>query len=156
MREKLIQAALDEIGVKEIPGPVGHSPRILEYFAEIGHEWVKADETAWCSAVHNFIHKVKGYEWSGELTARSWLNRGVSVRFSSAMLHPEKGDTVIFWRGTAATGGGPNGWKGHVGFFIRQRGKWIYTLGGNQNNEYCIKPYPEYKLLDIRRMRKKI
>ena len=150
MNSELIQAALNEIGVKELAGPVENTPRILEYFEEIGHSWVKSDETAWCSAVHNYIHKVEGYEWSGELTARSWLKFG---RIASSS-DPVKGDTVIFWRGTGATGGGPKGWKGHVGFFIRRRGSYIYVLGGNQNNEYCIKPYPAYKLLEIRRMRK--
>jgi len=147
MNNELIQVALNEIGVKEKPGSVENSTRILEYFAEIGHNWVKNDETAWCSAVHNFIHKVNGYEYSGKLDARSWLEFGESV------LHPEIGDTVIFWRGTEATGGGPNGWKGHVGFWIRQRGSLIYTLGGNQDNQYCIKPYYTGKLLDVRRMK---
>ena len=131
----LIDAALEELGVKELSGPVENTPRILEYFAEIGHSWVKNDETAWCSAVHNFIHKIAGYEYSGELDARSWLDFGIPTNT------PYLGCTVIYWRGTAGTGGGPDGWKGHVGFWIRQRGSLIYTLGGNQNNEYCIKPY---------------
>ncbi len=148
MRDQLIKAALDEIGVKELPGSVENSKRILEYFAEIGHAWVKKDETAWCSAVHNFLHKINGYEFSGALDARSWLDEGFHPT------EPEKGDTVIFWRGTAATGGGPDGWKGHVGFWIRRRGNLIYTLGGNQNNQYCISPYYASRLLDVRRMRK--
>ena len=148
MRNELIQAALNEIGVKELKGPVENTPRILEYFWEIGHTWVKNDETAWCSAVHNFIHKTNGYEYSDALDARSWLKFGTSIT------HPQMGDTVIFWRGTAATGGGPDGWKGHVGFWIRQRGSYTYVLGGNQDNQYCIKPYYTGKMLDVRRMEK--
>lgn len=148
MKNELIEAALNEIGVRELSGPVANSQRILDYFWKIGHTWVKKDETAWCSAVHNFIHKICGYEYSDKLDARSWLG------FGKHMVYPDVGDTVIFWRGTAATGGGPDGWKGHVGFFIRQRGSVIYTLGGNQNNQYCIKPYPVSKLLGYRSMRK--
>ena len=148
MRHELISLALDEIGVKELPGPVENTPRILEYFKEIGHKWVKNDETSWCAAVHNFIAKTAGYEHSGALNARSLLDCGIETT------HPEKGDTVIYWRGTTADGGGTKGWKGHVGFWIRQEGSLIWTLGGNQKNSYCIMPYPVIKVLGYRILRK--
>ena len=146
MRHRLIDAALNEIGVKELPGAADNSPRILEYFAEIGMSWVKDDETAWCSASHNFIAKTSGYEYSGALDARSWLGIGIETT------HPEKGDTVIFWRIS------PHGWQGHVGFYIRQRGNLIWTLGGNQSNQYKISTYPaarskKYGLLGYRILR---
>lgn len=147
MRHELIKAALGEIGVKELPGVVENSLRILEYFTEIGHSWVKTDETAWCSAVHNFITKTCGYEYSGALNGRSWLDIGIETT------HPEIGDTVIFWYGSPNQGGGPRGWRGHVGFYIRQEGNVIWTMGGNQSNKYCIKPYLVNRVLGYRILR---
>jgi len=141
MRHELINSALGELGVIELPGAVLNSPRILEYFSEIGHSWVKTDETAWCSAVHNFLHKITGYEYSGQLNARSWLNIGIHTD------RPEKGDTVIFWRESLAS------WKGHVAFWIREEGSYVYTLGGNQNNKYGEGRYPKSRVLDTRIMR---
>jgi len=148
MRHELIHTALGEIGVKELPGPEANTPRILEYFAEIKAVWVKADETAWCSASHNFIAKTAGYEYTGALNGRSWLDIGIPTS------HPEMGDTVIFWYGTKANGGGPNGWRGHVGFYIRQDKNVIWTLGGNQSNSYRVSPYLVNRMLGARILRK--
>lgn len=138
MRTKVIDIALDEIGVKEIVGK-SHNPTVLNYFAEIGHDWVKDDETAWCSAFANYVHHKAGIEKSGKLNARSWLNVGVKTNT------PEKGDIVVFWRES------PNSWKGHVAFFIRETKHWIYVLGGNQNNEVKISAYRKNRLLEYRR-----
>lgn len=138
MRYELIKAALNEYGVTELPGAVENSPRILEYFAEIGHSWVQEDETAWCSAFVNFIAKVTGHEYSGKLNAKSWLTIGLKTT------NPEAGDVVVFQRGE------PGSWKGHVGFFIKKDNSGIWTLGGNQSNQVCIKPYAAERLLDYR------
>ena len=140
----LLDVALEELGVQELAGPVENTPRILEYFAVIGKGWVKTDETSWCSAVHNYIHKTAGYEYTGELTGRSWLDIGIHTNL------PYKGCTVVFWYGTAANGGGPNGWRGHVGIWLRERGKYVYTLGGNQSNGYQISKYLKSRVLGYR------
>jgi uncharacterized protein (TIGR02594 family) len=142
MRHTLIKTALGEYGEMEKPGAVQHSPRILEYFAEIGHSWVKDDETAWCSAFVNFIAKVTGHEYSGKLDARSWLTVGLKTN------RPEPGDVVILWRGD------PQSWKGHVGFFVKKDSSGIWILGGNQSNQVCITPYSADRLLDYRILRK--
>lgn len=138
MRTKILDIALNEIGVKEIVGKQ-HNPRVLNYFSEIGHSWVKDDETAWCSAFANWVHLKAGVEKSGKLNARSWLNVGVQIS------NPVKGDIVVFWRES------PNSWKGHVAFFIRETPNWIYVLGGNQNNQVKISAYPKQRLLQYRR-----
>ena len=138
MRYEIIKAALNEYGVAEIPGPVENSPRILEYFAEIGHSWVKDEAVAWCSAFVNFIAKVTGHEYSGKLNARSWLTTG--QRTTS----PEPGDVVVLWRGDKTS------WKGHVGFFVKRDDSQIWILGGNQSNQVCIAPYSAERLLDYR------
>ena len=106
----------------------------------MGYEWVKDDETAWCSAFVNWVCKKANLEYSGALNARSWLNIGCEVA------NPEIGDLVVFWRGD------PNGWQGHVAFFIREAKNHIYVLGGNQNNQVKISAYPKSRLLKYRRL----
>ena len=138
MRHEIIKAALGEFGIKELPGAVNNSPRILEYFTEIGHGWVKEDETAWCSTFVNYIAKVTGHSMSGKLDARSWLGVGCKT------LKPQIGDVVVLWRESKTS------WKGHVGFFIREYKGLIYMLGGNQDNQVCVKGYAASRLLGYR------
>ncbi len=58
----IIISASMELGVSEISGDHKHNKRILQYFNFIGHEWVKDDEKAWCSAFVNFVAKTCGQE----------------------------------------------------------------------------------------------
>ena len=137
----MLNRALSQYGVSEVAGDKDN-PIIVNYFKEIGHSWVKDDETAWCSAFVNWVAKKEGYEYSGKLNARSWLSMGDPIG------HPEVGDVVVLWRNNKSS------WMGHVGFFINQNDKYIYILGGNQNNQVCIKPYPKDRLLEYRRLKK--
>ena len=138
---ELIEKALREYGVMEIVGDTDN-PDILKYFHEIGHEWVLNDETAWCSAFVNWVAKTCGYEYTGKLNARSWLDIG------SVILDFELGDVAVLWRGS------PDGWKGHVGFPVRKTEHHIWLLGGNQSNMVRISPYPIDRLLGYRRLKK--
>lgn len=140
---KPIEKAFKEYGVQEIKGERDH-PQIVRYFTEIGFDGEKLkDETAWCSAFANWVAKTAGYEYSGRLNARSWLEVGQKIE------NPEFGDVVVLWREQR------RGWKGHVGFFVNQTDDHIYILGGNQNNSVCIKPYPQERLLEYRRIEKR-
>jgi uncharacterized protein (TIGR02594 family) len=138
----MINQALGEYGIKEVQGKEANNPRIIEYFAAIGQIWVKTDETAWCSAFVNYIAKQAGYEYTGKLNARSWLDAGQPV------LIPKIGDVTILWRVDKKD------WRGHVGFYINEDDTHIYLLGGNQSNSVCIKPYPKERLLGFRRLKK--
>ena len=99
------------------------------------------DETAWCSAFVNWVAKTSGYEYSGKLNARSWLNVGES------MVKPDIGDVVVFWRES------PESWKGHVAFFIKETKGYVYVLGGNQGNKVCIQAYPKNRVLDYKKLK---
>lgn len=137
----IIQTALSQYGVKETVGSKDH-PQIINYFTSLGFDGNKLhDETAWCSAYANWVAKTAGYEFSGQLTARSWLTVGVSTAT------PEIGDVVVFWRAS------PKSWKGHVGFFIKETKRYVYVLGGNQSNKVCIKAYPKNRVLDYKKLR---
>jgi uncharacterized protein (TIGR02594 family) len=132
---KPIELALSQIGVKELPGRAANNKIILAYFKAIGQEWVETDETAWCSAFINWCCKLAGYEYTGELTARSWLKL-------TKVDHPVVGDIVVYWREHPT-----QSWKGHVGFFCSNVKGYIYTLSGNQDNMVCVKPYFEDHVL---------
>ena len=134
---KAIEIALSQIGIKEVVGGT-HNPEVLKYFQEIGCEWVKDDETAWCSAFVNWCQKKARRKYSGKLNARSWLIEGIEKK------EPSVGDIVILWRES------PTSWIGHVGFFCREANGWIYVLGGNQNNSVSIQAYRKHRLLQYR------
>jgi len=128
-------------GTKEVVGKE-HNPKILAMFTEIGYDWIKDDETAWCSAALNYVCKKLGYERSGKLDARSWLKTSVLV------LKPTLGDIVVLWRES------PDSWKGHVGLYIAEDKDLIYVLGGNQKNMIDISAYPRNRLLGYRQVKK--
>jgi len=136
----LFDSALGFYGLEEIAGEE-HNPEILAMFAEIGEDWVQEDEVGWCSAFVNYLCKRLNYERSGELTARSWLNVGEECE-------PETGCIVVLWRVS------PDDWRGHVGFYINQDDRYIYMLGGNQNNSVCVWHYPKERLLGYRKLKK--
>ena len=139
MMNNVINIALSEYGVKEVPGEKDN-PRILQYFEEIGHSWVKDEQTAWCSAFVNWVMKKANKRISGKLNARSWLKVGVET------VLPDKGDVVVLWRED------PKSWKGHVAFFIRQSKDHVYLLGGNQSNAVSIVKYPKSRVLSYRKI----
>ena len=134
---KAFEIALKEYGTKGIMG-VGESPQVLNYFAEIGHSWVKDDDTAWCAAFLNWCLKKAGATFTGSLLARSFLNFGTNTKT------PTLGDIVVLWRVSPTSG------FGHVGFFISETADTIFILAGNQDNQVNIKEFPKTKLLGYR------
>lgn len=136
---KPFEIALKEYGIKTISGIV-HNPDVLKYFKEIGHKWVKDDETAWCAAFVNWCLLKAGKPHTGSLAARSFLEYGQSTT------KPALGDVVVLWRIA------PVGAFGHVGFFIKSTKDYIYILGGNQAGQVNIQTYPKTQLLEYRKI----
>lgn len=140
MKEVLLQA-LPYYGLKEIKG-AEHNAQVVEFFHEIGHEWVQDDETAWCAAFVGAVLKRAGYEHTGKLNARSYLDIGWEPTV------PEPGDLVILWRND------PNSWQGHVGFWVNEDEQHVHLLGGNQSNQVNIAAYDRGRILGYRRLKK--
>lgn len=134
---KILEIALKEYGTKEITGK-SHNKKILEYFSEIGHAWVRDDETAWCAAFVNWVLKKAGTEGTGRLNARSFLKWGQKLE------QPYLGCLVVLWRISKKSP------YGHVGFYINSDDDWVWILGGNQNNEVKISKYPKSRILEFR------
>jgi uncharacterized protein (TIGR02594 family) len=132
--------AVDAMGLQEIKGPIDN-PEIVQMFADVGHEWVKDDETAWCAAFVGAMLERSGLRSTRALNARSYLDWGEAVPIEDA----KPGDIVVFWRED------PNSWKGHVGFFSRDAGGSLEVLGGNQSDAVNVQIYSEDKLLGVRR-----
>lgn len=135
------QLAESNIGLKEIRG-TRHNPEIVDFFAAVGHEWVKDDETAWCAAFVGAMLEEAGLKSTRKLNARSYLKWGEPVDIKDVRV----GDILVFWRGKR------DSWQGHVGFYVGHDGKRLNVLGGNQSNEVTIAPYPFGRLLGVRRM----
>lgn len=97
-------------------------------------------KTAWCAAFVDAVLKTTGSEGTGKLNARSYLDWGKPVDT------PKVGDVVVFSRGD------PNGWQGHVGFYMgTNEDGTIKVLGGNQSNSVSVSDYSADKLLGYRR-----
>lgn len=138
--EAILRFASQYIGLQEIKG-AEDNPMIVQMFEDIGHGWVKDDETAWCSCFVNWVAMQVGCVYSNRLDARSWLDTGTNNNY------PKPGDIVVLWRENKTS------WKGHVGIFIGfTKAGNISILGGNQRNEVNITEYPSNRLLGFREL----
>jgi len=148
----LFLLAMEYYGTKEKIGSE-HNPLILEWFHNLGHEWVDNDETPWCAAFIANMARDMGLEYSTELIARSWLNYGEPkgfplVRLGKGFPLVRLGHVVVLWRVR------PNSRYGHVGLYAGQDLHNVYLLGGNQDNRVCIKGYPRERVLGIRELKR--
>ncbi len=133
-----LDVALAEVGVEEVPGP-GDNSRIVEYHKACD-DTETGDEIAWCSSFVNWCMLQRGFQRTRSRAARSWLKWGNELPLSA----PAYGCVVILWRESKQS------WKGHAGFYLGEVGDFILMLGGNQNNEVCIKLYPKSRVLSYR------
>lgn len=142
--------------LKELPGLESNTPEIVNFFKEIGHTWVKTDETAWCAAFVNYVLKTAGYPNTGKLYAKSFLALGEQISVPKPLgSSNEFVDIVLFWRGEPWTNYDPEQFEpGHVGFPLKERKDLVYTLGGNQSNMVKVSAYGRNRLEQYRRIYK--
>ena len=88
--------------------------------------------TPWCAAFINTLLEKQGRRGSGELTAASFL------RWGKKTIRPQAGDIVVM--------------RNHVTIFLgfSDDGKYVSTIGGNQNNMVQIQEYQLKKVLSFR------
>lgn len=130
-------AARREIGVKEKPGHQDH-PRIVEYLQHVRLiPALQHDETPWCSAFVCFVMEQTDITSTHSAAARSWLTWGIELK------EPLPGAIAVLTRE-----GHPG--SGHVGFFVSQTKDHVLLLGGNQNNQVCVRPYEKSRVLSYR------
>lgn len=128
--------AQQELGVAQFP--LGHSnPRITDYHADTNIRGYD-DKASWCSSFVNWCLLKVGIPGTGSALARSWLDWGDPLPL------PVPGCIVVLYRGD------PNGWKGHVGFYLRHDAQYVYLLGGNQLEQVREHFYPTESVLGFR------
>lgn len=136
----IMQVAGEYIGTTEIRG-ARDNPKIVKMFAASGNSWVADDETPWCAAFVGAVLKECGIKGTMKLNARSYLKWGVPVKEDDV----KAGDVVVLWRGN------PQGWQGHVAFFVRFDRGSVVLLGGNQGDKVSIATYDKSRVLGYRR-----
>lgn len=132
--------ARKEKGTKEYSGEADN-PDVVKYLKSVDTLSVSAqrnDETPWCSAFVNWCMEEVGVKGTENAAARSWLEWG------HELTAPEEGCVVVLWRES------PTGWKGHVGFFVKETPAYIYLLGGNQNDQVNVQRYSKDRVLGFR------
>jgi uncharacterized protein (TIGR02594 family) len=124
-----------EIGVTEVKG-LKHNPRVVEYHDATGLS-ANDDETSWCAAFASWVLLKAGYKSPKTAWARDFQNYGTKLD------KPKYGCLMGFERN------GPGG-DSHIAFYVKDDAKYYYVLGGNQDNQVCIKGYPKSALLYMR------
>ena len=123
-------------GTKEIRGS-RDNPIVVSFYEEVGHGWVKDDETAWCAAFVGAMLARAGLPHTNSLAARSYLQWGQNTT------KPKRGDVVVFKRGNSS-------WQGHVAFYLGSTSKAVQVIGGNQSDAVNVKSYSKSTLLGYR------
>lgn len=99
-------------------------------------------KTPWCAGFANAMLTSNGYQGTGSLLARSFLNYGIKT------YTPDEGDIVVLRRGR-------NNFSGHVGFFVGYeyyRGRqYVKVLGGNTRHAVDFGHYPLARVLGYRK-----
>lgn len=115
-----------------------HTKQLDKYLKKYSGWNYSVKSTPWCAAFVNAILGEAGYKTTGSFMARSFLAYGKKVT------NPKMGDIAVFSRGKPPSG--------HVAFYMRNYdANNIVVLGGNQNDEVCLKVYSKSRLLGYRR-----
>ncbi len=131
-----MRIAWREMGTAERPGTADNA-KIIGYFRDVGHGWVRRDETAWCAAFLGACLERAGVESTRSLKARSYLGWG------ERLARPRPGCITVLSRGRDKT-------LGHVAFFVREEGPDLFLLGGNQKDSVSVARYPKWRVLGYR------
>lgn len=140
---RTIREAVKLIGTHEVAGSANNRV-ILAWAREVAQAigvddlGYNADSIPWCGLAAAVVCVRSG--WSAQvpktpLWARSWAVFGNGVDVAGL------GDVLVFSR----EGGG------HVGFYVAEDDANYHVLGGNQNDEFNIKPVAKKRCIAIRR-----
>lgn len=137
MRLQILGRAASMLQIKEVAG-AKHDPRIVTMLRWTGIRR-GGDETPWCAAFVNWVLASEGVDGTGSAMARSFTSWGRNVTHE-----PQPGHICVLWRKS------PQSASGHVAFYLRTEGRYLWLLGGNQRNKVCAKRYPKSRLLTVR------
>ena len=116
IQDRIIKRAIQEIGHGEFLGD-NQGPDIKRYLQ--GREGL-----SWCSGFVSYIlYECDVKDFGYELMARNYLNKAKKIGWSTR--YPERGDLIVFWRGSR------NSIQGHIGIIEKVDRDYIYTIEGN-------------------------
>lgn len=154
---KIVKIARGEIGVTEYSSTNKRkwSDRVAEYFEANGYKVTPSQNpliTPWCAIFIGWVLKQAGYVGTKSASARSYMNWGTSVydkKLGTGSIEDAQiDDIVVNWRGTR-----DDGVTGHIFFYLRHDAKYIYGVGGNQEDSVSEAKYPRSRCIGIRRPR---
>lgn len=116
---KWLQWAWNEIGVEEQEGNTG--PDIERYIKD-GKCGAVGDP--WCAIFANAALEDSGIPGTRSPSSQSFRHDTDFVQLAG----PALGAIAVFWRTSHASG------LGHVGFYCGERGRFVWTLGGNESD----------------------
>lgn len=125
-------------GTKEAPG-AADNPAILQWADAQGIPYGD-DDIPWCGL---FVAHCIGSTLTQEplpthpLSARAWLKFG-------APTVAQPGAIAVFWRGK------PEGWQGHVAFYVGEDAAAYHVLGGNQSDAVNVARIAKDRALQFR------
>jgi uncharacterized protein (TIGR02594 family) len=131
-----LRVARAELGVRNFPAG-SSNPRITGYHAGTSIHGYD-DKANWCSSFVHWALGQVGIPGTASALARSWLDWGQPLD------EPRLGCIAVLWREE------PQGWKGHVGYFVRLEGDDVVLLGGNQLESVREHRYPRSQVLAYR------
>lgn len=139
INKRVLLKAISQIGVGEIAGKKSNK-QIENYhrYSTIKNDRGMNESVPWCASFVCWVLEVCSLESTNSKLARSYEKWGVWVTDV-----PLPGDVVTFWRKSKRSG------YGHVGFYFRQDDKYVWVLGGNQNNEVNVTKYRKKRMTGI-------
>lgn len=128
--EKVVSIAGTQVGVVESPWGSNSGRSVRRYQSAC---WLGGTGWPWCAAFVVWCWK-ETYGSVPRATAGAWdLTDNGGVRVSVANLKP--GDAVSYDTGS-----------GHVNLFVRDRGSYIETIGGNESNSVKRSMWPKHMI----------
>lgn len=122
------ERALAEIGKRETGNNAGSNVARYIALSHCGHIG-----DPWCAIFTNAMLEASGIPGTRSPAARSFA---MSRRFKR-LADPAIGALTVFWRGA------PNGWSGHVGFYMGEADGFVWSLGGNVGDRVANQAFPK-------------
>jgi uncharacterized protein (TIGR02594 family) len=135
--------ARDKIGLREISGRQ-HNQEIVDMARDARCQWIRDDETAWCSTFACAMLERSNVISPRNAAARSFATWGRDVFEDKKLARIPLGAIVVFSRP-------PNPNHGHVGFAVgfTAEGR-IAVVGGNQGDSVSIAQFDVSRLITAR------
>lgn len=145
LQDKVVEVAISQLGVQEIPKGSNRGPQVDEYVKSVGLD--PAGKYSWCMAFVYWCHQkaadMMGVK-NGMLKTGGVLMQWQKRKQDYRVLTPRPGDVFIMDYGKGL---------GHTGIVERVDNDYVYTIEGNTNDDGSREGY---EVCRRRRQRNKV